>query len=436
MTIVHVEFILAFYNVVTTNYGGIKMQPKKSGKKKIIIASIACVTIIALIATFALSSNGENYSEETAKTQDIKTYYSFNGNIEAKDSQAVVSGSMLPIKKLYVKEGDLVKKGDVLFILDESDIAANIDQAAAGVEIARINYEKMKSTTKDQQLVQTSNTLSSAQLTFNEAKISLERMTTLFNSGGVSKLEFEQAQKGYDMAKLQLESAQRNYDITEKSVEQNIRTAKAQLRQSEASYRASKNQAGDLEITAEIDGEVSEIYVGENESLITGTKIMDIVNYDELEVKVKIDEFDLGAISEGKEVTVTINPLEKDVVGRVSEISKEAETVNEVSFFTAAIALDKDADLRVGLSVEVKALNKSVANTTTISMKALQFDNENQPFVYYRDINNNVVTKPVKVGINDGNTVQIIDGIKTGEVVLLPAETKTITTPRNMVSNQ
>jgi HlyD family secretion protein len=98
--------------------------------------------------------------------------------------------------------------------------------------------------------------------------------------------------------------------------------------------------------------------------------------------------------------------------------------------------LDKDADLRVGLSVEVKALNKSVANTTTISMKALQFDNENQPFVYYRDINNNVVTKPVKVGINDGNTVQIIDGIKTGEVVLLPAETKTITTPRNMVSNQ
>ena len=394
------------------------------------------MTIIALIAVLVLRPKGANYNEETAKTQDITTYYSFSGNIEAKDSQTVVSGNMLPIKKLYVSEGDLVKKGDVLFILDESDIAANIDQAAAGVEIAKINYEKMKTTTKDQQLAQQSNTLSSAKLTFNEAKINLERMTELFNSGGISKLDFEQAQKGYDTAKLQLESAQSNYDITKKSVEQNIRTAKAQLNQSEASYAAAKSQAGDIAITAEMDGEVSEIYVEENESLITGTKIMDIVNYDELEVKVKVDEFDLNAISEGKEVAVTINPLEKDVVGKVSEISKEAETVNEVSFFTASIDLEKDPDLRVGLSVEVKAINKSVTSATTISMKALQFDNENQPFVYYRDINGNVVTKPVKVGINDGSTVQIIDGIKTGEVLLLPAEAKTITTPRNMVSSQ
>ncbi len=412
------------------------MQTKKSSKRKIIIASIACVTIIALIAAFALGPSGENYGEETAKTQDIKTYYSFNGNIEAKDSQTVVSGSMLPIKKLYVKEGDAVKKGDVLFILDESDIAANIDQAAAGVEIAKINYEKMRTTTKDQQLEQVSNTLSSAQLNFNEAKINFERMTELFNAGGISKLDFEQTQKGYDTAKLQLESAQSNFDITEKSVEQNIRTAKAQLNQSEASYKAAKNQAGDIEITAEIDGEISEIFVEENDSLITGTKIMDIVNYDELEVKVKVDEFDLGAVSEGKEVTVTINQLEKDIAGRVSEISREAQTINEVSFFTASIDLEKNEDLRVGLSVEVKALNKSVTGATTISMKALQFDNENQPFVYYKDTNGNVVTKPIKAGINDGNTVQIIDGIKTGEVILLPVEAKKITTPRDIAPNQ
>jgi len=411
------------------------MQIKKSGKKKIVVISIALVTIIALIVTFALRPKGGNYDEETAKTQDIQTHYSFSGNIEAKDSQTVVSGSMLPIKKLYVKKGDLVKKGDVLFILDESDIAANIDQAAAGVEIAKINYEKMQTTTKDQQLSQVSNTLSSAQLAFNEAKINFERMTELFNSGGISKLDFEQAQKGYYTAKLQLESAQSNYDITEKTAEQNIRTAKAQLNQSQASYAAAKSQAGDLEIMAEIDGEVSEIYVEENESLITGTRIMDIVNYDDLEVKVKVDEFDLGAVSEGKEVIVTINQLGKDIVGKVSEVSKEAQTVNEVSFFTASIDLEKDAALRVGLSVEVKALNKSVTDATTISMKALQFDNENRPFVYYRDINGNVATKPVKVGINDGNTVQIIDGIKTGEVLLLPVETKSMANPRNMVSS-
>lgn len=413
------------------------MLTKKNNKKKIIIVSIICVIILALIASLAMAPGKEKYDEETAKTQDLQTYYSFSGNIEAKDSQTVVSTGMLPIKKLYVKEGDRVKKGDALYLLDESDVAANIDQAAAGVEIARINYEKMGTTTKDQQLAQVSNTLSSAQLTFNEAKTNLERMTELFNSGGISRQDLEQTQKAHDGAKLQLESAQSNYDITGKSVEQSIRTAKAQLDQAKASYEAAKNQAGDVEVLSEINGEISEIYVEENESVITGTKLMNIVDYDNLEVKVKVDEYDLGAVSVGKDVTVTINQLGKDVAGTVSEVSREAETVNEVSFFTASIDLKKNADLRVGLSVEVKASNKKAAGATTISMKALQFDNGNQPFVYYRDSKGNVSTKPVKAGINDGTDVQIIEGIKPGEVVLIPGEAQaSITRPRDMVTEE
>lgn len=413
------------------------MQAKKNSKKKIIIAVIIFTIAIALVSSIAMRPRGENYSEETAEARDIETWYSFSGNIEAKDSQTVVSGGMLPIKKLYVKEGDVVKKGDVLYLLDKSDIAANIDQAAAGVDIARINYEKMKTTTKDQQVSQASNTLSSAQLAFNEAKTSLERMTELFDSGSISRQEFEQSQKAYDSAKLQLDSAQSSYDITLKAVEQNIETAKAQLDQSKANYEAAVSQVGDLEVLAEISGEISEVYVEENEALVTGTKIMDIVDYDNLEVKVKVDEYDLGALSTGKEVTVTINQLGKDVAGKVSKISREAETVNEVSFFTASIDLENDPDLRVGLSVEVKAPNKKAAEATTISMKALQFDQGNNPFVYYRYTNGNVAAKTVKAGINDGTYVQVLDGVKPGEVVLIPVQAvEGFQRPRDMVTGE
>jgi HlyD family secretion protein len=115
-----------------------------------------------------------------------------------------------------------------------------------------------------------------------------------------------------------------------------------------------------------------------------------------------------------------INTLEKEVVGVVSKISNQAQTVNGVSFFTANISLENDKELRVGLSAEIEAINKNETNATTISMKALQFDNENQPFVYYRDASNKVIAKPVITGINDGNTVQIIEGVKSGEIILLP----------------
>jgi len=408
------------------------MKHKKKSNKKIIIGSLVAVSVLAMILIGILKPKEEKFEEETAKTQDITTYYSFSGNIEAKDSQIVVSTTMLPIKKLYVKEGDFVKKGDVLFVLDDSNNAASIDQAKAGVEIAKINYEKMGTTAKDQQLEQVTNAIESAKLGFKEAKTNLDRMKELFDTGGISAQSLEQAQKAYDGAKLQLESAQRNYAIAEKTVEQNILTAKEQLHQAEASLAAARKQVENLEVTAEINGEVSEIYVEEDKTLAAGTKIMDIVNYDDLEVKIKVDEFDLNAITEGKEVTVTINPLDKDVTGIVSKVSKQALNVNGVSFFTASIDLEKDKDLRVGLSAEVKAMNQNSNKATTISMKALQFDQSNQPFVYYRDANNKVVTKQVSVGINDGNIVEILDGIKSGEVVLIPFQMNRMPTPMNM----
>jgi multidrug efflux pump subunit AcrA (membrane-fusion protein) len=211
----------------TLEIGGNKMQKKKTGKKKILIISIICIIILALASSIAMSPKEDSYSDTAAQAKDIQTWYSFSGNIAAKDSQTVVSTGILPIKKLCVKEGDKVKKGDVLFLLDESDIAANIDQAAAGVEISRINYEKIKTTTKDQQLEQAANTLSSAQLAYAEAKTNLDRMTSLSSTGAISSKELEQAQQGHDSAKLQLESAQSNYDITQKTVLQNIETAKA-----------------------------------------------------------------------------------------------------------------------------------------------------------------------------------------------------------------
>jgi HlyD family secretion protein len=293
------------------------MKSKKPNKKKIIITVAVLVVVAAFVFRLTLRPQAANFNEETAKTQDITTYYSFSGNIQSKDSQIVVSKKILPIKELFVKEGDVVKKGDTLFTLDDSNTSTGVEQAAASLEISKINYEKMTSTTKKQQMAQVSNALSSAKLSFDNAKLNLERTTELYQGEGISKQALEQAQSGYDTAKLQLDSAQDNYNVTEQSTEQNIRSAKEQVNQAQASYESTKNGVDDLTVTSEIDGVVSEIYVKENESIVTGTKIMDIIDYDNLEIVVKVDEFDMGAITVGKEVSVTINTLEKEVEGLV-----------------------------------------------------------------------------------------------------------------------
>jgi len=274
--------------------------------------SVISVLIIALVAGFALRPRDERYDEETAKTQDITTYYSFNGNIESKDKQNVIADTMMQIKTIHVKEGDSVKVDDILF-------------------------------------------------------------------------ETTQTQK----------------------------------------------------IKANIDGEVGEILIDEGSILTTGTKITTITDYSNLQVTIRVDEYDIASMVADKEVTVLVNALNKEIKGEIVKVSKEAVTVNGVSFFTASINLEQDNDLLVGMSTEVTMISQSTSSATTISMKALQFDNENNPFVYYRDNNDNVAAKAVIVGINDGNIVQIEDGVKSGEVVLLPkSKTNTVVTPLTMTRNR
>lgn len=447
---------------------------KNLSKKKIVIISLG-VLILAIIMINIFSPKEESFTEEIAKTQDITTYYSFNGNISARNRQEVVSKTNLSVKTFHVKEGDTVSVGDLLFELDDSSITSSLEQAAASVELAKINYnmsagsskdqqlsqaklnlntaklnyESASGSSKDQQIIQITNALDSGKSALESAKLKLERVKGLYENGAAAMIEVEQAQAAYDSSQMQLDvaqnnfnnlektinqsvglaneqlqAAQRNYNALQESLGHNINIAEEQLKQAQASYDSLKLQSEDARVLSEVSGEISEIYVVENESIIMGKPIMDIVNYDDLEVVLKVDEYDLGTVTIGKEAEIMVSSLNQKVGGKITDISKQAMVVNSVSYFETTISLEKGENLRVGLSTEVKILSGSAINTTTISMKSLQFDNENLPYVYYREASGNIATKSVTVGINDGIIVQILEGVATGDTILIPEENK------------
>lgn len=90
-------------------------KQKNKGKKKIVIWSIVGVIMIAVISLLAFSPRGNgDFQEEVAVKGDITTYYSFSGTVEAKNRQSIASHKEMHIEKVHVKEGEKVKKGDVL----------------------------------------------------------------------------------------------------------------------------------------------------------------------------------------------------------------------------------------------------------------------------------------------------------------------------------
>lgn len=173
------------------------------------------------------------------------------------------------------------------------------------------------------------------------------------------------------------------------------------------------------EIKTDTAGEITKIYAEKNAELMAGSQLVDIVDYSALKTTVKVDEYDLKFLKIGQEVNVVVNALEKEIKGTVSSISKEANNENGVSYFTATIDLEADNAIKVGMSTEAKILKENAQGITTLSMKAIQFDSKNQPYVFIPSEKGMAVKKYVETGINDGTMVEIKKGLETGDVVMV-----------------
>jgi HlyD family secretion protein len=181
------------------------------------------------------------------------------------------------------------------------------------------------------------------------------------------------------------------------------------------------------EIKSKIDGIVTNVNVEENQQVMAGIKFMEIVDNKNLEINVKVDEYDISALTVGKETSVKIGAIDKEITGKVKSMSVEGQTVNGVTYFTATIDLAKDSHVKIGMSAEVKLISEQVTGVVTLPMSAIQFDNNNNPYVLKADDNGVAVKTDITTGINDGTTAQIKSGVSNNETVLYSKTTAATT---------
>jgi HlyD family secretion protein len=271
---------------------------KKSGGR--VITAIVVILVILGVAYLAfkfLSGRSRaNYTEVTARTGDITTYYNFSGTIAAISSQFVYANSSMQIDAIDVAEGQQVKKDEVL-------------------------------------------------------------MRTTWGA----------------------------------------------------------------EIKAPFAGTVEEIDTALDAQLAPGSKLCKIVDYNNLQLIVQVDEYDLSAVSVGKEATVTINAQGKDMTGTVTDLAEEGVSQNGVTYFNAAISLPSGGGLRVGMTAQARLLNQSSQSVILLPMTAIQFDNDNNPYVYVPGDKRSMRSVDVTLGINDGTNVEVKSGIQSGDVIALPS---------------
>lgn len=273
---------------------------KKRKNKRVgwIVGGTIAVLITMLLSYWKMRPAKNVYKTVQAEIGDITTYYSFSGNVSAKNRQTLLAGQMMQIREIHVKAGDSVQSGDVLIT------------TTAG--------EKLK---------------------------------------------------------------------------------------------------------AEIDGEVTAIHVKENEPIMPGSPLAEIVDYSQLQIVFKADEYDVDALEVGKEAIAEINATGKKIRGTIREVSREGQIVNGVTFFTAIMDIGRDDHVRIGMSAEVMLLSGKAQQVVRLPMEVIRFDEKNSPYVLKIRDQNTVVRENITTGINDGTYVEVKNGVSAGEKVVLDQDT-------------
>ena len=170
-----------------------------------------------------------------------------------------------------------------------------------------------------------------------------------------------------------------------------------------------------------MDGTISDIYVKAEDDYTPGDALFRVADYAHPILKIKVDEYDVSALTKGMKVGVKVHATGQTLEGEIIRIAQEATVAGDIAYYEAKIALPQDGNLVMGLTCEVTVPRESALNATTVTMDAIQYDDNGKPYVYCYSRGNEIVTQTVLLGINNGTIVEIKDGVKSGETILIPS---------------
>ncbi|MGC4068961.1 MAG: efflux RND transporter periplasmic adaptor subunit [Polyangiaceae bacterium] len=317
----------------------------------------------------------------TASLRKLEVFVKATGIVKPKSGAEIDVGTALSglVRRLYVKTGDRVQAGQVLFDLDARTFRARKDQAAA----ARASAE--------------------ANLTF--ARAELDRQRTLSTSGAI--------------AAVALESAERNHAVA--------LSALAEIR---AQLDFARTQLADTRVTAPICGVVAAMNIQQGETITAGSlkpASITLIDLECLEVWAYVDETDIGRIVIDQPVRFTVDTYpDREFEGKVTAIYPKPEIRDNVVNFVVRIDFEPSEKhiLRPEMTTNVRIFTSGRGEVLTISRRAIRRE-RGQPYVVVR-AGKNTVRKDVVLGIHDDDYVEITKGLTAGsEVLVAPASIDT-----------
>ena len=395
--------------------------------------AILLIIVLIMLSKAGILGNKEKGKEIEVAQVDAMTIIetvSATGKIQPEIEVKISSEVSGEIIDLPVKEGQVVKKGDLLVRINPDLYTSGLNRSVASLSGTKAG-------------------LSQADAQFKEAKANYERNKTLFEKGIISKSDWDKAVSSYEVAQA-----------TKQSAYYNVQSASATVNEA-------RDNLGRTTIYSPADGTISSLGVELGERVLgtqqmTGTELLRVANLNNMEVEVDVNENDIVKINVGDSAKVEVDAyLKKEFRGIVTSISNSASTAltaDQVTNFKVKVRILKEsyADLlegkpanfspfRPGMTATVDIITKRKENVLSVPISSVVVKSDTsataKPVVIKsKDDQNNNQKAPksdkkfecvfvkegdkaklrvIKTGIQDDTNIEVSSGLKKGDIVIV-----------------
>ena len=389
-----------------------------------LVITLGAVVAVVLLASFG-SMRDDVVPVRAARVErtSIRSVISTNGKIEPAQNFEAHAPASTTVRRLYVREGDHVRQGQLLLRLDDAEARSQAAHAQAQVKGAQVGVQAVEHGGSQEEVLTLQTQLVKARAERDAAQRSLEAFRRLQQKGAASTGEVKEAENA-------LQRAQADLDLLEEKQRDRyskpeVEHVEAQKSDAQAAYSAAQDVLNKSNVVAPFDGVVYQLPVKQGGYVQAGDLLLQVADLSSVMVRGYVDEPDIGRLARGQKTEVSWDAMPGRIwegsVASLPSVVKVRGTRNVGE--TTILLANKDFKLLPNTNVSVSIVTAQRDNVPTIPREALRQD-DSKPYVY-QIVDDKLRRHDVTVGTSNLTRVEVSSGLGDNDLVALNSTSTT-----------
>jgi RND family efflux transporter MFP subunit len=356
----------------------------------------------------------------TAVTQDtIRRIVAGDGMLFPRDQAGVTPKIASPVQRFLVQRGDHVRQGQLLAVLESRDLTAGAAESQALLSQTEANLRSTTSAQVPEAIVKAQTDVDIAQQTEDAGKKLLDNREKLFQQGALARKLVDDAQVAYAQAHGALLSAQEHlHALQSVGKQEQIKTATSQVEAARSHLQSSQAQVSYSQIVSPIAGVIADRPLYAGEMATPGSPLVTVMDISKVIARANVPQNQSASVKVGQPATITQVDTNQTVPGKVTVVSPATDP-NSTTIQVWVQADNPGEQLKPGTSVHVAIMTEVIKATPVVPIAAILPGEEGGTACLVISADNIAHRRPVKLGVREGDKVQILNGVRPGEEVVI-----------------